>query len=176
MLKTAMQTQLDGVKTGLVHLQTTLNDANEIKRTLHEIEEVLPLIPALVERLKSVLEESMRHSQYAVSMENFKNIFNVPETVAKTRELIAEGRLLEAYQNLYEMENSRDDLLFQLHRLAPTNHADKNVLKHYFADVEKLLEELGKQLWLIIRMTLNSVRKEPSIIVSALRIIESEER
>lgn len=50
------------------------------------------------------------------------------------------------------------------------------MLKHYFSDVEKLSDELGKQLWLIIRLALSSVRKEPQIIVTALRIIEREEK
>lgn len=175
MLKTAMQTQLDGVKTGLIHLKTVKQDLNEIKQTIHEIEETFPVIPGLVDKLKYVREESMKHSQYAVSMENLKHIFNVPETVAKTRELIMESKLLEAHKNLSELENSRDNLLFQLHRLAPTNNADKNMLKHYYGEVEKLSEELGKQLWLIIRLTLSSVIKEPSTIVTALRIIEREE-
>lgn len=49
------------------------------------------------------------------------------------------------------------------------------MLKHYFSDVDKLSEELSKQLWLILCRTLTSVRKEPKIIVSALRIIEREE-
>ncbi|KAH7636787.1 exocyst complex component Sec6 isoform X2 [Dermatophagoides farinae] len=175
MLKTAMQTQLDGVKTGLIHLKAAANDISEIKNTIRLIEETFPSIPMLYEKLKYVREESMKHSQYAVSMENLKHIFNVPETVAKTRELIMENYLLEAHLNLYELEKSRDNLLFQLHRLAPTNNADKNMLKHYYAEVEKLSEELGKQLWLIIRLTLNTVRKEPSLIVTALRIIEREE-
>ena len=176
MLKTAMQTQLDGVKTGLIHLKTAQQDISDIKKIVHEIEELFPTIPVLVDKLKYVREESMKHSQYAVSMENLKHIFNVPETVAKTRDLIADGKLLEAHKNLSELENSRDNLLYQLHRLAPTNNADKNMLKHYYGEVEKLSEELGKQLWLLIRLTLNSVRKEPSVIVTALRIIEREER
>lgn len=176
MLKTAMQTQLDGVKTGLIHLKTAQQDISEIKKIIHDIEDLFPSIPVLVDKLKYVREESMKHSQYAVSMENLKHIFNVPETVAKTRELIREDKLLEAHKNLSELENSRDNLLYQLHRLAPTNNADKNMLKHYYGEVEKLSDELGKQLWLIIRLTLNSVRKEPSVIVTALRIIEREER
>ena len=89
--------------------------------------------------------------------------------------MINEGKLLEAHKNLSELENSRDNLLYQLYRLA-TNNFDKNTLKQYYGEVEKLSDELGKQLWLIIRMTLNSVRKEPSVIVTALRIIEREER
>lgn len=176
MLKTAMQTQLDGVRTGLIHLQTSLQDIHEVKKTLQEIEETFPVVPNLVDKLRQVREESMKHSQYAAAMENLKHIFNVPESIQKTREWIADGKLLLAHQQLMELENSRDDLLYELHRLPSTSQADKNMLKHYFAEVEKLSEELGKQLWLLIRLTLNSVRKEPQVIVTALRIIEREEK
>ena len=47
---------------------------------------------------------------------------------------------------------------------------------HYFAEVEKLSEHLGKQLWLILQRTLSTVRREPTITVTALRIIEREEK
>ncbi|KAI1289385.1 Exocyst complex component 3 [Halotydeus destructor] len=176
LLKNAMQTQLDGVRTGLVHLKTSLRDIQEVKKTVREVEETFPVVPNLVDRLKYVREESMRHSQYAAAMENLRHIFDVPETVKKTRDHISDAKLLLAHQSLTELENSRDDLLFEMHRLPATSSADKNMLKHYFSDVEKLSEELGKQLWLIVRLTLNSVRKEPQIIVTALRIVEREEK
>ena len=66
----------------------------EVRRTLKEMEETFPIIPTLVERLRTVREESMRHSQYGAAMENLKHIFNVPESVNKTRQYISEGKLL----------------------------------------------------------------------------------
>ena len=176
MLKTAMQTQLDGVKSGFIHLKTALSDIQEVKVNMKETEETLNTIPALVDKVKDVREESMKHTQYAAAMENLKHIFNVPESVQKTRKYIADGKLLMAHQALSELENSRDGLLYEMHRLPSTNPADKNMLKHYFSEVEKLSEELGKQLWLHIRMTLNSAKNNPTVIVTALRIIEREER
>ncbi|RWS26204.1 exocyst complex component 3-like protein, partial [Leptotrombidium deliense] len=176
MLKTAMQTQLDGVKTGLIHLKTCLQEIQETRKIVREIEETFPVVPNLVDKLKEVREESLKHSQYAAAMENLKHIFTVPESVQKTRQYIGDGKLLLAHQSLTELENSRDDLLYEMHRLPSTSAADKNMLKHYFSEVEKISDELGKQLWLIIRLALNSVRKEPSVIVTALRIIEREEK
>jgi len=49
------------------------------------------------------------------------------------------------------------------------------VLK-YFADMDRPMDLLSKQLWLIVQRTIISVRMEPKIIVTVLRIIEREER
>ncbi|XP_064082051.1 exocyst complex component 3-like isoform X5 [Macrobrachium nipponense] len=176
MLKTAMQSQLDGVRTGLSQLQAALVDLKEIKSGLTEMETSLVRVPELSEQLYECREEYVRHSQYAAAMENLKHIFTVPESVDKTRKWIAEGKLLYAHQCLMDLENSRDDLLFELHKLPHQNPNDTRMLKEYFADVQNLSEDLGKQVWIILQRTLNTVRKEPTQIVTALRIVEREER
>lgn len=75
-----------------------------------------------------------------------------------------------------DLENSRDDLLYELHKLPNQAPADKILLKAYFEDVEAVSQLLEKQLRLVLNRTLNTVRKEPTIIVTALRIIEREEK
>lgn len=177
MLKTALQSQLDGFRTALTLQKSIPNDVLEVQRSLNnDMQEIFRDLPGLTERLQEVKEESMRHSQYGAAIENLKHIFNVPGSVQKTQELIASGKLLHAHQALSDLENSRDDLLFELHKLPSQSVTDRNMLKQYFADVEKLSEDLGKQIWLVLKRTLNSVRKEPQVIVTALRIIEREER
>jgi len=42
--------------------------------------------------------------------------------------------------------------------------------------MDRPMELLSKQLWLILHRTIISVRMEPTIIVTVLRIIEREER
>nr|CAD7396422.1 unnamed protein product [Timema cristinae] len=154
MLKTAMQSQLDGVRVGLNQLQSALHDMQEIKQK----------------------EENMRHSQYVTAMENLKHIFTVPESVEKTKQWINEGKLLHTHQCLTDLENSRDDLLYELYKLPNQAPADKIMLKAYFEDVEGLSQLLEKQLRLVVSRTLNTLRKEPTEIVTALRIIEREEK
>ena len=176
LLKSVMQSQLDGVRTGLVHLRTSRTQIQEVKSIIREMDEVFPSIPTLGDKLRHVREESLKHSQYAAAVENLKHIFDVPEFVKKARQHIEEGRHLLAHQCLMDLENSRDDLLFEMHRLSSTTPGDKNMLKHYFSEVEKVSDELGKQLWLVFRMALSSVRKEPALIVTALRIVEREEK
>lgn len=87
-----------------------------------------------------------------------------------------EVHVLLTLQSLTDLENSRDDLLYELHKLPNQAPADKVMLKAYFEDVEVLSQLLEKQLRLVLSRTLNTVRKEPTVIVTALRIIEREEK
>ena len=68
-----------------------------------------------------------------------------------------------------ELENSRDDLLFELHKLPNQSLDDKNLLKEYFEPVSELSIRMEKQIKFTLRRTLNTVRKDPKVIVTALR-------
>ena len=63
MLKTAVQSQLDGVRTGLVQLHNALQDVKDIKQSLEEAESTHHGINDLQNSLKKVREENSRHSQ-----------------------------------------------------------------------------------------------------------------
>ncbi|KAJ0175599.1 hypothetical protein K1T71_008758 [Dendrolimus kikuchii] len=175
-LKSAVQGKLDGVSVGLKQLQESLDDVTHISAKMDELEELLKGVPPLVASLQAVREEDSRHSQYVTAMDSLKHIFTVPESVAKTKQWIGEGKLLHAHQCLNDLENSRDDLLYELHRLPNQSSHDKIMLKAYFEDVEMVSDLLEKQIKLILARTLNTVRKEPTVIVTALRIIEREEK
>ena len=176
LLKSAMQQQLDGVRTGLNQLHCCLEDVREIDSSLKKMFGLFSEVPQLCNQLNQVRDENMRHSQYVTARENLKHIFTVPESVEKTKQWINEGKLLHTHQCLRDLENSRDDLLYELHKLPNQSPHDKSMLKAYFADVETLSNILEKQLRLILSRTLNTVRKEPTVIVTALRIIEREEK
>ncbi|KAK6623223.1 hypothetical protein RUM43_009075 [Polyplax serrata] len=175
-LKTALQSQLDGVREGLKLLQVAQNDMKEIKTNMSWVQKSIANIPDLVNQLHTVKEENMRHSQYETAKHNLKHIFTVPDSVRKTKNWINEGKLLYARQSLADLENSRDDLLFELHKLPQTSQADRVMLQMYFDEVGQLSEMMKKQVCLILGRTLNTVRKDPTIIVTTLRIIEGEEK
>ncbi|KAK2193650.1 hypothetical protein NP493_9g03030 [Ridgeia piscesae] len=176
MLKTSVQSQLDGVRTGLNQLSNALKDLKGIKDSLTEVDTTYTSIAGLGDKLKRVREENSRHSQLGAAVENLKHIFNVPETVKKCEDLINDGKLLHAHKCLTDLESSRNDLLQELHKQTTQSPTDKNTVNHYFADVERLAENLGKQLWLILHRMTITVRREPPIIVTVMRIIEREER
>ncbi|KAE8751434.1 hypothetical protein FOCC_FOCC001681 [Frankliniella occidentalis] len=175
MLKTAMQSQLDGVRVGLDQLQVSLSEIKDIKDSLKTMDQLFCEVPTLCENLQDVKEENSRHSQYVTAMENLKHIFTVPECVEKTKQWISEGDLLHARQSLTDLENSRDDLLWELHKSPNQSAADCVLLAAYFEDVEELSSLLEKQVRIVLGRTLNTVRKEPTIIVTALRIVEWQE-
>ncbi|XP_034945828.1 exocyst complex component 3 [Chelonus insularis] len=176
MLKTAMQSQLDGVRVGFNQLQNTLEIIQLVKTELDLMGKSFSLALKLNEDLKPVQDENMRHSQYVTAKENLKHIFTVPESVERTKQWINEGKLLHAHQCLMDLENSRDDLLYELHKPPNQSSPDKVMLKAYFEDVEVLSQLLRKQIELVLSRTLNTVRKEPTLIVTVLRIIEREEK
>lgn len=176
MLKTAMQIQLDCIIVGMNELQTALEDMTAIKKDIESIQEAFSELPPLGIELQEVRNKNMRHSQYVTAIENLKHLFTVPESVEKTKQWISDGKLLHAHQCLIDLENSRDDLLYELHKLPNQPPKDKILLKAYFEDVESLSQLLEKQLKLVLGRTLTTVRKEPTVIVTVLRIIEREEK
>lgn len=176
LLKSAMQQQLDGVRVGLNELHYCLEDVKEMDASIKKMFNLFSDVPTLYNTLNEVREENMKHSQYVTARENLKHIFTVPECVERTKQWINEGKLLHTHQCLRDLENSRDDLLYQLHKLPNQSVHDKSMLKAYFADVEVLSNLLEKQLTFILSRTLTNVRKDPTVIVTALRIIEREEK
>uniref|UniRef100_A0A146ME14 Exocyst complex component 3 n=2 Tax=Lygus hesperus TaxID=30085 RepID=A0A146ME14_LYGHE len=175
MLKTTMQSQLDGVCMGLGQLQLTKQECEQVQEALNDIGSSVVEFPELVKNLQGVREKNMQYSQYSTAMENLKNLFSVPESVEKTKQWINDGKLLYAHHSLNDLENSRDDLLNELHKI-PNQQADKILLKGSFEDVGIVSQLLEKQVKLTLSRTLNIVRKEPTELVTALRIIEKEEK
>lgn len=175
-LRKVYSEQLNAAQYSIQEMEKAIDELNEVKESLATVEEATKNVTVLATKLKPIRDESSRHSQLSTAKENFKHIFDVPQNVSTTRQYITEGKLLLAHQHLRELESSRYALLYELHRTPSSNPNDKITLKQYFSDVDKLSDELGRQIWLIVRRTLTCVRRDPQTIVSALRIIEHEER
>lgn len=174
-LKTAMQNQLDGVTFGIEQLKEALDDISKVKTTLVQTKQSFVHLPVLEYKLQDVRTKHIQHSQYLTANENMIHLFTIPDSINKTKQWISEGKFLHAHQCLIDLENSRNDLLFEIHKLPNQMPSDKILLKAYFENVELISHMLEKQIKLILSRTLNIVRKEPKVIVTILRIIEREE-
>ncbi len=139
-----------------------------------EIQKCLKDVPVLAKELQEIREQSFLHSQLVMATDNKNNIFNINKNLDKAHSLIGEGNLLHAHIMLSELETSRDELLFELFRMG--NRTEQTMLLDYFSDVEKLSDSLKRQLTLNLKRTINIARKEPTVLVTTLRIIEREEK
>lgn len=109
-------------------------------------------------------------------MTHIERIDKKTETLDKIRALVFEDKLLDAHLRLSDLDRSREDLVVSICSLGPSSQAEVDYVFAYFSGVDEVYELLAKKLWLVVSRTINAVRQQPSVIVSAVRIIEREER
>lgn len=178
-LKTVVQSQLDGIRSGLNELRSAAADIKDVKTWTDEVECVFKESSALNKKLSELRLQQGRYAKLSKTNEHLKQIFNVPETVERTRTLIMNGQYLQAHKNIMDLEATRDEILFEVHQQQieqGIEFAESEPLDFYFSQVGIMSDLLGKQLWTVIAQTLSAARSNPTELVTALRIVEREER
>ncbi|NXI28581.1 EX3L1 protein, partial [Sterrhoptilus dennistouni] len=173
-LKSTVQSYLEGISAGLEQLQSAAQEVQSVCQDLGAARWALLDSADHFQGLQQMRELMEEHVQLASVVQVLPQIFSVHEVFSHILKLLHGQHLLEAHVELMMVEQLRDDILSQLH-LRGLSSAQATVLS-YFSGLQDLNESLAKQLWDIVGSSLRLVREDPVLFVTAVRIIEREEK
>lgn len=173
-LRTALQTQIDNVKTGLELLRAAIQHIHQIKSNLASVDALCKSSRALGIDAAEFKGVNDARKTLLGTKKNLDRIFVVPQTVLQLKNAMEaeDCNLLYIYENLSALEFIRDELLYHARNMPDEKHA----LQWYFAEVDTLSELLAKRLWSLLDQSMHLVKSKRHVLVSVLRIIEREER
>ncbi|KAE8609303.1 hypothetical protein XENTR_v10011771 [Xenopus tropicalis] len=187
-LKSAVQSYLEGVEQGIKQLHSALTEVQNVQRELSEAQGIWRKTNGQLSRLQPIRNLVAEHVQLSVVIQSLPFIYTVPELISHTKNLIETQNLLEAHRNLRELESFRDIVLYRLQRVRPledpscctgedVQHGEDpaELVQQFFAGVNNLSEDLGRVLFSLAQSSVSLARSNPSLLVSAVRIIEREE-
>uniref|UniRef100_A0A8C5WJF9 Exocyst complex component 3-like protein n=1 Tax=Leptobrachium leishanense TaxID=445787 RepID=A0A8C5WJF9_9ANUR len=125
----------------------------------------------MIINLKPLRHLVMEHVQLTMVLKSLPYIYSVPELLSQTHHLIDKQRLLEAHINLRDLENLRDDVLCRLQ----SGGDAVELVQQFFSGVQDLSEELGRTIFSMASSASSLASSDPTLLVSAIRIIEREE-
>uniref|UniRef100_G1MUH7 Exocyst complex component 3-like protein n=1 Tax=Meleagris gallopavo TaxID=9103 RepID=G1MUH7_MELGA len=155
-LKSTVQSYLEGVSTGLEQLRSAVQEVQSVCQDMGAARWALLDCADRFQDLQQMRALKAEHVQLASVVQVLPQLFSVHEVFSHTLQLL------------------RDDILSQLH-LRGLSSAQATVLS-YFSCLQELNESLAKQLWGIVSSSLQLVREDPVLFVTAIRIIEREEK
>ncbi|NXJ85015.1 EX3L1 protein, partial [Trogon melanurus] len=173
-LKSTVQSYLEGVSVGLEQLRSAAQEVQSICQDLGAARWALLDSADRFQGLQQMRALVAEHVQLASVVQVLPQLFSVHEVFSHTLQLLHGQNLLEAHAELMMMEHLRDDILSQLH-LRGLSSAQATVLS-YFGGLQELNESLAKKLWDIVGNSLQLVHEDPVLFVTAVRIIEREEK
>ncbi|NXN27059.1 EX3L1 protein, partial [Nycticryphes semicollaris] len=173
-LKSTVQSYLEGVSAGLEQLRSAAQEVQSACQDLGAARWALLDSADRFQGLQQMQALMVEHVQLASVVQVLPQLFSVQEVFSHTLQLLHGQHLLEAHAELMMMEHLRDDILSQLD-LRGLSSAQTTVLS-YFGGLQELNESLAKQLWDIVGNSLRLVREDPVLFVTAVRIIEREEK
>ena len=177
-LRTAVQSQLESIKSGIDQLQISLQSMKTVEQTMREADEKLQRIAPIQNKLEDLRHEANTYRQLSLAQANLDYIIKTPENVRKADDLMSQEKLLQAHQLIMEIENSRNYLLFELYKAQEkdTQQDDIQLVTNYFADYERLVAHLRQLISFRISRWYDCAISAPEKLVTALRIIEREEQ
>lgn len=163
-IKSAVQSYLEGVRTGLWQLAQAFEAAQGAREALGQAHKLLQGTVDAAQTLEPLRQQLGRHKQLQTLAQLLPRLRAVPATVAHTQTLIDTQRLLEAYVNLRELEQLREETW------APLGGLELPV----FEGLGPLAEALGQAVEAVAGAAGRLAREDPALLVAAVRVAEIE--
>ena len=175
-LKTALQSQLEGVKSGLEQLKIGREECVKMQDNMQKVDKLFNSCMQLGDWVHDMKDLSSEHNQLSAAMDNLQQLFKTPELISEAEKHIQNNNYLEAHHVLTDLEQSRDDLLYELYKNPHRSSSDEQLIVKYFSAVERLKNEnLYACIVGIIDNIFDLAKTAPRKVVAAVKIIEREE-
>ncbi|KAG8437247.1 hypothetical protein GDO86_008086 [Hymenochirus boettgeri] len=187
-MKSTVQSYLEGVELGVMQLHTALTEVQSLQQEISEAQDIWRRSEGLLASLQTIRNVVSEHVQLSVVIQSLPYIYTVPEVISQTQGLIENQQILEAHVHLRDLESLRDDVLYRLQRVrtledpkfcssddTQCNEDPAELVLEFFSGVHSLSEELGRVLFSLANSAVSLACSNPSLLVSAVRIIEREE-
>ena len=175
-LKSAMQSQLEDIKSGLEQLHSCIALGNDVRENFSKVRSLYSnSLSAKQHELDRMMPLSERRIRVAQTLEHMKHVVKVNENLQKIEALIADDKLLHAHKLLSELEVSRDEVLASLAREPTANAGDVEMIHRYFAPVREQAKAFEKRIKNYMKRLIDTCKAQPVLVVSCLRIVEREE-
>lgn len=178
-IQTNIQNHVDSIKSTLKELRISMAEANCLQNAISEVDAVAKDMPKYFKPLTKLVAVSVTASRTNQTLGLLRKIIDMNSKIEKTKTMLSNMQLLEVHKNLRELENIRDRILSKNSDRADGNiskSVETNLLNKNFDPINKLSIELNEKIIYIISNLFTFCVNEPTHLVTALRIIEREEK
>lgn len=163
-IKSAVQSYLEGVQTGVWQLTQALEAVQGTREALRQAHHLLQGLSQTSQTLEPMRECVVQHKQLQILTQLLPRLQAVPAAVAHTQTLIDAQRFLEAYVNLRELEQLQEETWTPLGGLELP----------IFQELGLLAEALGQAVEAAAGAAGRLAREDPTLLVAAIRVAEVE--
>ncbi|OAF65103.1 hypothetical protein A3Q56_07156, partial [Intoshia linei] len=184
MLKTAIQSQSDGVRSGLRELNVSLANVDSNHKNFIKLNRMYGKIDSVSADLQLLKIENDRHTNFKNCKNNLEEMIDAPKSIREVTIMISEenapSNLLEISKKVFRIERMRHDILLEMHAKSQQEGCEYSssqgyiVIESYFKELSKLYDTLWGLLAMIFEEYQNYIVNDPCKFVSALRIVEKE--
>ncbi|KAF9346519.1 SNARE-binding exocyst subunit S6, partial [Mortierella sp. NVP85] len=181
-LKIGVQNQMEETKEALDILGTTKEQVLGIRGNMKNIDSLCKDAQGLIKDYPRIRKISQTHQNFVATQELVNNFQELHRDLDRVKAMMYEDmknllgpapNLLMVHYQLYKLEQLRDATL----HMAKDEPLDVKVtLKQYFGRLDQVIEEFEEYLWELARNIVELIKKKQgSVIVRLIKIIESEE-